>query len=65
MPSNVEKKITYEVASADPNKPQNKPTVKEIFDEFLVPILLTNNKNQRQDLIGMTTMIPKIILIKL
>ena len=34
MPSNVEKKITYEVASADPNKPQNKPTVKEIFDEF-------------------------------
>jgi hypothetical protein len=33
MPNNVEKKISYEVASADP-KPQNRPTVSEIFDEF-------------------------------
>ena len=33
MLNNIEKKVTYEVASADPNKPQNKPTVQEIFDE--------------------------------
>ena len=34
MPNNVEKKISYEVASVDPTKPQNKPTVQEIFDEY-------------------------------